>query len=63
MARFTQKDIARFKAIRAAQAKKAGNDNEKSAAKSHPKAAYVNTTMTPAMLQASIEAAGLQRAA
>ena len=64
MARFTSKDIARFKASRAAQLKKAGNDNDKPARKAaHPRAAYVNTTMTPEMERAAAEAAGLLRAA
>ena len=52
--KLTQKDIARFRAINAARKarKTPANDN-----KGVP-CAYVNTTMTPGMLKACIEAAG-----
>lgn len=65
MARYTSKQIARFKAIQAAQAKRASNDNQAPARgkAQHPKAAYVNTTMTPEMERAAAEAAGLLQAA
>ncbi|MBS7671753.1 hypothetical protein [Croceicoccus gelatinilyticus] len=59
MAKFTQKDIARFKAIRAAQARRASNDNAPAQRTKNPKSAYVDTTMSPAMLQACVESAGL----
>jgi len=52
----TSKDIARFKAMRAAKAARAdqaSNDN------TPVKSAYVNTTMTPGMLAACVEAAGI----
>lgn len=53
MGKYTSKDIARFKAIRAAKAKTATNDN------SAKRSIYVDTTMTPGMLRACVEAAGL----
>lgn len=53
MAKFTSKDIARFKAIRAAKAKAATNDN------GAKQSTYVKTTMTPGMLRDCIAAAGL----
>lgn len=43
-------------AIRRANERKASNDN----ASARVKSAYVDTTMTPGMLAACIEAAGLQ---
>jgi len=54
--KLTAKDVARFKAIRAAQAAKSDNDNQP--AGRGAKSAYVNTTMTPGMLAACVEAAG-----
>ena len=51
--KLTQQDVARFKAIQAKR-KAAANDNQ------NPKCAYVDTTMTPGMLAACVEAAGLQ---
>ena len=52
----TAKQIARFQAIRASQkARTASNDN----APARVKSAYVDTTMTPGMLAACVEAAGL----
>lgn len=66
MAKFTQKDIARFKAIRAAKAAHAtgtaANDNASKGRKRNPRAAYANTTMSPGMLAACCEAAGLKAA-
>ena len=53
--KFTAKEVARFKAIAAAKkARAASNDNT-----APVKSAYVNTTMTPGMLKACVEAAGL----
>lgn len=56
--KLSAKQVARFKAI--AAAKKArdqapANDNQ-----GNPKCAYVDTTMTPGMLAACVEAAGLE---
>ena len=54
--KITAKQVARFKAIRASQkARAASNDN----APARVKSAYVDTTMTPGMLAACVEAAGL----
>lgn len=53
--KLTQKDVARFKAIKAKK-DAAANDNP-----GRVKSAYVDTTMTPGMLAACVEAAGLQR--
>lgn len=52
--KITQQDVARYKAISAHKAA-ASNDNAPRA-----KSAYVDTTMTPGMLAACVEAAGLQ---
>lgn len=53
--KLTQQEVARFKAIQAKR-KAAANDNQGK----NPKCAYVDTTMTPGMLAACVEAAGLQ---
>ena len=55
--KLSAKDVARFKAIAAAKKTRAqapANDNH-----GNPKCAYVDTTMTPGMLAACVEAAGL----
>ena len=52
--KITQQDVARYKAIAARKAA-ASNDN----APARVKSAYVDTTMTPGMLAACVEAAGL----
>ena len=55
--KLSAKDVARFKAIAAAKKARAqapANDNQ------NPKCAYVDTTMTPAMLAACVAAAGLE---
>ena len=54
--KLTAKQVARFKAIRASKARAASNDN----APARVKSAYVDTTMTPGMLAACVEAAGLE---
>lgn len=51
--KLTAAQVARFKAIRAAKARSAANDNAPRA-----KSAYVDTTMTPGMLKACVAAAG-----
>lgn len=57
--KLTAKDVARFKAIRASKAARAAKgDNDNQPAGRGAKSAYVNTTMTPAMLAACVEAAG-----
>ena len=53
--KLTQQDIARFKAIEAKR-KAAANDNQGK----NPKCAYVDTTMTPGMLEACVAAAGFE---
>ena len=53
--KITAKQVARFQAIRASKARAASNDN------APVKSAYVDTNMTPGMLAACVEAAGLQR--
>ena len=57
MAKFTSKQIARFKAIQASKARKAANEN--APARTRAKSAYVDTTMTPGMLADCVAAAGL----
>ena len=54
--KFTQAQVARFKAIAASKARAASNDN---APVQVTKSAYVDTTMTPAMLAACVEASGI----
>lgn len=52
--KLTQQEVARFKAIQAKR-KAAANDNQ-----GNPKCAYVDTTMTPGMLEACVAAAGFE---